>query len=525
MYKVVLVEDEELILKSIKACVKWANADCVLVGEASDGESALVLINERIPDIIITDIKMPFMDGLELCHMVKKSLPKTKIIILSGHDEFKFAQEAVLIGVAEYLLKPVTSEEMLLCLKRVCASITAERSQEENAQNLVSIINRNTQYKKTAFLNDLVSGAYIPAVAIQKAEELGINLISKHYIVNILTCKKMTTIDEEPTKSSEETMSSTYYCRAGLIAFERAFGEIVAISMSDVEKEIAAINEINLEFLKKELKTIYGLSANVHSGNICNRISGLIQSFESTNMLTFFDAALEIMPFINIDMQIINEFGNGAIHNIGTRIYQELMVANSKETVLNTISQDLFNVINPKAVPYIINYVFVSASSSILKYLEEIGEDKQKFISEISSTAGHITNLDSFYSCINLLLDRVFEYKHDNRASRYSLIIHKANNFIENNYNDSSLTLGKIAAYINLSPSYFSYLYSRETGITLSHFILNTRIERAIQLLAGTQQSVSEIADNVGFKDTSHFVTTFKKITGYNTKHFRTGMT
>ena len=125
-YKVFLVEDEIATREGIRDAVDWPAAGYQFCGEAPDGEIALPLIRERRPETVITDIKMPFMDGLQLCRILRETLPATKIIILSGHDEFKYAQEAIQIGVTEYLLKPIVPQDLVAALRKVARQIDEE---------------------------------------------------------------------------------------------------------------------------------------------------------------------------------------------------------------------------------------------------------------------------------------------------------------------------------------------------------------------------------------------------------------
>ena len=127
MVKVFLVEDEAIIRRGIKKNVEWEKNGFTFVGEAGDGEYAYPQILKTEPDILITDIKMPFMDGLELSHLVKKILPNTKIIILSGYNEFEYAKEAITIGISEYLLKPVTAASLTAVLRKVKEEIREEK--------------------------------------------------------------------------------------------------------------------------------------------------------------------------------------------------------------------------------------------------------------------------------------------------------------------------------------------------------------------------------------------------------------
>ncbi|MCL2181569.1 MAG: response regulator [Treponema sp.] len=137
MYKVFLAEDEIIVREGIRNNINWEQTQYLLAGEAPDGEVALSMIHEIKPDILITDIRMPFLDGLSLSKIVKKSMPRVKIIILSGHDEFEYAKEAISIGVEEYLLKPVSSNEMLKALDKIAGRIDEENKKLLNIENFI----------------------------------------------------------------------------------------------------------------------------------------------------------------------------------------------------------------------------------------------------------------------------------------------------------------------------------------------------------------------------------------------------
>ncbi len=139
-YKIFIVEDEIVTREGLRDCIDWQAAGYEFCGEAPDGELALPLIHERRPDIVITDIKMPFMDGLQLSRHIRERLPDTKIIILSGHDEFRYAQEAIKVGVTEYLLKPISEQELLGALHSVAGLIDQEHQTARQLHDLQSLL-------------------------------------------------------------------------------------------------------------------------------------------------------------------------------------------------------------------------------------------------------------------------------------------------------------------------------------------------------------------------------------------------
>ena len=146
MVKVFLVEDESIIRRGIRDNIAWESHGFEFVGEAGDGEYAYPLILNTKPDILITDIKMPFMDGLELSRLVKKSLPKTRIIILSGYNEFEYAKEAIKIGISDYLLKPVTSVSLLDTLKHVADEIREEQEKSRLLERYFASYEKYTEF-------------------------------------------------------------------------------------------------------------------------------------------------------------------------------------------------------------------------------------------------------------------------------------------------------------------------------------------------------------------------------------------
>ena len=180
MISLFLVEDERIARESIRDNVPWQEHDILFLGDAPDGEVALPQLLEKRPDILLTDIKMPFMDGLELARIVRKELPDTRIIILSGHNEFEYARKAITLGVNDYLLKPVSSRDILEAVDRSKAQILECRARRIERQSY-SITQREL------FFSNLYSGILMgPAQMLQRAAQLGISLAAGAYQI-ILT--------------------------------------------------------------------------------------------------------------------------------------------------------------------------------------------------------------------------------------------------------------------------------------------------------------------------------------------------
>lgn len=197
MVKVFLVEDEIVIRDGIKNSIKWEKEGYEFVGEAGDGELAYPMILKERPDILITDIKMPFMDGLELSRLVKQELPDIKILILSGYDEFEYAKEAIRIGVAEYLLKPVSSSKLLEVLRGVTSAIVQERQERELLRKYEADMLENREYQKDEFLNRILTQSLSVTEILAQAKALSMDLSAQLYNTILLEVAGISSSQED----------------------------------------------------------------------------------------------------------------------------------------------------------------------------------------------------------------------------------------------------------------------------------------------------------------------------------------
>lgn len=181
MVKVFLVEDEIVVREGIKNNMNWVDNGFVFCGEASDGELAYPMIQKKRPDIVITDIRMPFMDGLELSRLIKREMPEIKIIILSGYGEFEYAKEAITIGVTEYLLKPINSVELMKCLNDVRENILREQEERINLEKLKQDMKENEADEKRKLFNEMISNLRPLSHILQKGKELNLELSALYY--------------------------------------------------------------------------------------------------------------------------------------------------------------------------------------------------------------------------------------------------------------------------------------------------------------------------------------------------------
>ena len=170
--KVFLVDDEIVIREGIRESFPWDETPYDLVGEAPDGEMALPMIRDTNPDIVITDIKMPFMDGLELCRVLRTQMPWIGIIVLSGYDEFEYARQCIQLGVREYLLKPISSTDLKEALDKIGKQISEERKSLEHASSLRARMSNDGKFLKEKLIGSLFSDEAAPEDAPNVLKQL-----------------------------------------------------------------------------------------------------------------------------------------------------------------------------------------------------------------------------------------------------------------------------------------------------------------------------------------------------------------
>ena len=282
MIKVFLVEDEIIMREGIKKNIPWESEGFEFVGDASDGELAYPLIQKSKPDILITDIKMPFMDGIELSRLVKKDMPDIKIIFLTGYDEFAYAKEAISIGVAEYLLKPITSAQLIEVLHEVEASILEERKKSLPLDSGEEW--EKTRAKRLGFCRKLTGGELSISQIYEEGEKFGIEFVAPSYNIALLQFFFDTDMESETDirERVEKTIQDIALEFPQVFAVEKNKEEYAAIIK---ETDDYSIDE-TLEHCEKKLKgELQGEKLEYYAviGNPVGRIGDIKKCFKEAN--------------------------------------------------------------------------------------------------------------------------------------------------------------------------------------------------------------------------------------------------
>ena len=534
--KVFLVEDEMVIRRGIKNSIDWEKEGYIFCGEASDGELAYPMIIKEKPDILITDIRMPFMDGLELCKLVKKELPNIKILILSGYDEFDYAKEAIRLGVTEYLLKPISSGKLLEALNGVSESIRREKEDKDLVRKYMEEMRENTEHEKQKFFEQMIAGNLSMADALETGKKYEMNLSAGMY--NLLLFRF--TLGEENRKSGELLGEAEYAIEKlterleYVFEFQRGVEGWAFLLMADNEEQMSErVKELSkdLEEIMKNYSTIAYFGG---IGQPVARLRELEESFREAERALAARFTMELNRIISVEdirmAQNVDTLDDIEITSFGeiekTRTMLEKFLNNGAEDEIDEFVDVYINELpeeNLKSVlmrQYIIMDAYI-VMMSFCEKIEGIEGEMQAQSEELKNSMKTIQTLEEIKNYIRMLLKKIIGVRDTISGRRYSDIIEIAKDQIRKTYMSDEISLNTIAAEVGMSPSYFSSIFSKEMGKTFVEYLTEIRMDRAKELLMCSSMKTSEIGYEVGYKDPHYFSYIFKKTQNCTPKDFR----
>ena len=523
MYSVFIVDDEVIVREGIRSKIDWENTQFSFAGEAADGEIALSMIQDIKPDILITDIKMPFMDGLELSRMVKKLQPWVRIIILSGHDEFEYAKKAISIGVEDYILKPFTSENLLSSLNKIAVSLDKQKQQFTDISRMKSELESSTALIRDKLLTDIVLGTMNSADAVQKATELHINLIARYYIVLISEIHSEQN-DSNSLLSAKSRLSSFVAREQACTGFFISPYRFVCILKSSSQEALEDDAYSLADSIQHEISKNTDFFVTTAIGSIADRTAFIAHSYSDAEFI------LKLCPFSGknriVGMADVQktEKEKLSLPSNNDPLVERLKFASESE--IDQIITQYINLLggNSDHFSIIASYLLVDVIMAVSNLVEELGGNIREEMPELL-TKGFVdkavANQETFIKEIRIVLNNVLRYRDSHIQGKYGDVILKAKKFIEENYSNQDICLHSVAEAVHFSPNHFSTIFSQECGITFIEHLTNVRIEQAKKLLKNTSMRSADIAYEVGFNDPHYFSYIFKKTTGITPREYR----
>lgn len=530
--KVFLVEDEVTIRSGVKKSINWEQEGYEFVGEASDGELAYPMILKEKPDILITDIRMPFMDGLELSRLVKKELPDIKILILSGYDEFEYAKKAIKIGVTEYLLKPISAAKLTEVLNAVAETIRQENEEKNLLETYFAEMRENTERDKMRLFEKLLMGDLSMGEILEAGERFGMNLGASCY--KIVLFKILANLENhvyaEQMVDACSSVEQAASMMEGVYVFQRGVEGWAFLLTAQDEKSMEESAKILYQNLKQAMKNYTQLEYFGGIGSTVPRIRSLKQSFREA------DRAFAAR-FVEEANQIISqkEFEKSQMEE-GLKMQGVVQIGKSREMLQKFLSNGTREEVKAFSDAYISRieeenirstmvrqYVVIDVCIVILSFCERISSANrlQEEAEELQKMMQKIHSLSEIKKYVVRLLNEAIELRDAESGRRYSDLIAAAKKEIENHYMTEEISLNTVAISVGMSPSYFSSIFSKEAGKTFVEYLTEVRIEKAKEFLMCSSMKTSEIGYEVGYKDPHYFSYIFKKVQGCSPKEYR----
>lgn len=534
MLKIFLVEDEFVVREGIKKNIAWEENGYEFCGEASDGELAFPMIQKLKPDIVITDIKMPFMDGLDLSRLIKKEMPWVEIIILSGHEEFEFAKESIRIGVAQYILKPVSGAELLKEVDAVAEKIKEKRKEREIREMYLKDMEENFVKERKELFQHLVTGSKSVVELLEWGDKLELDLSALWY--NILLFKIQSVRCEESQFNSgqvevEKKIESLLDANH-MICFDRGLDGKAILFKADSEERLCSLQKEYVASLKSLLDAEEDI---VYFGGVgipVNRLREIPKAFEKASYAftqRYFVKENLILQSDELEKSYFAEDKEFSIievnpNQIDRRKIQSFLKVGYKEEVVYFL-EAFFKALHTDAMKSVMfrQYIAMDIYFTVALFLEELQISREE-IEPLDASSGILQNEKSTVKYIASIMERTIELRESLASNRYRTVIEEAVGFIEKNFAQEELSLNSLAAHVNFSPNHLSMIFSQQTGKSFIKYLTDYRMDKAKELLRCTGKRSSEISREVGYKDSHYFSYLFKKTQGMTPTQYRGGL-
>lgn len=526
MIKVVIVDDDIEMLTGLKGIINWQQYGYIVVGVAENGEKALHIIKQYKPEVVITDITMPEMDGFDLINKAQNVVPNIKSIILTCHEDFENAKHALRLKAYDYIVKYTLTKEILIdILLKLKENIKNEKNMYTKISGIDEVINDNKETLKQNLLMDLINHTYEGSKDIlqiyKKAEIMKMKLPDNVFILfNFYIDNFQLNI----TKSKIKNKSLLNFAMQNI--FDEIFKKYYKCSYFNYSDDIKLIlfwQDISnskpmdtffnyqLHQYQKCIKEHLNIDVSICVSSKYENLFQLNKAFNQCKMLRDEYFYKESTSIISEEQKKWSEYD--CLYNKYKNDWLKILFTNNCEKMISFIESTSLEAIKLSYSPFSVRKLF------------------NDFIIDIKSAANKsginincISGFDTMDGCIKsvenviVLYTKELSYKFD---SNFRVDIISVLDYIDKNL-QQHITCESMAQFINMNASYFSRLFKKETSMTFSDYLINKRIEKATYFLKYSQISVEDIAGLVGFVNISYFYKTYKKITGQTPREART---
>lgn len=526
----IIADDEQIIVDGIKESIDWKSFEVDVVGTAQNGIEALEMVVKLHTDIIVTDIKMPGLNGLELVRKIKKLRPYVKIILISAYEQFGFAQEAIELGVSAYITKPIKKQKLIEEVIKARDKILEERLEKARKNKFEELYISNLPILREHYHNSLIIGkTRLTGNYKKQLNSYEIDIDENNVGVFVCTIDNIEETSEEFFEKSvqiihlriNEMIRNLLPQKYKRTVFQSYNNEVVAIynALSD---HAASIKDIALiaETIKNTLKREMDISISLGMGRIYPSLKDAALSYQEAVKALNYRLVYGNNTVLYIDSVEMKDtkqtYPLSNLNEILTNV-QNILWTGKAEEVRSLIESRMDSLLKCKSIPYYyIQQIYCHLLSALLRTTYEMNILPEQLYGAPVHLYGELFKKHTpeemaqwYYD----LVGRVCAIINEKKTARSSHVINSAVNYIKRHCN-KDISLGEVAEHVNLNPSYLSRIFKEETGTQFVEYVRNIKVELAKELLKNSNKRIYEICEELGYQNVQYFSTVFKNTTG-----------
>lgn len=531
-YSVLLVDDEEEVIRIIMKKLDWESMGLRIVGQAGNGVEALEMAEELQPDIVMTDIKMPYMDGLELCRRLKEISRTIRVIIFSGFDEFEYAREAIKMEAAEYLLKPVNASELRAVFERIREGLDRELDEKRNTDKLREYYLESLPVLQESFCVALLEGRVTEGRISQYAENYQVNLRGPYYVVTVLHISAQSSEESgriDPfllamsvKKYAEEQADSRWRSR-----FVIYLGDIIMIAQLPDRDSLPGYTD-EMDRLCRMARRVCNARVTAGVGYLCDSLEQLPLSYQGAKQAVSYRVLYgntraisisEVEPGDSADL--LREDAYAACIQ---RIVKKIRVG-EEEGLRSAIDEFTGWISASQLSMQKYRLVLMELVAELFRFAGGHQISMERAFESGGDIYGQALQMESTRALGEWLWDVCRKLQKEvlsERQDSTKLFVRGATEYVREHYADQDLSVEVICRKLNVSAAYFSTIFKKETGKTFVRYLTDYRMEQAVNLMMTGNDKTYVIAGKVGYSEPNYFSYVFKKQFGVSPSRYRT---
>ena len=525
-YTILLVDDEEEVIQAIIRKINWEELGFSVVGYADNGIKALEMIEESQPDVVMTGIRMPYMDGMELCSYIRREYPAMKIVLFTGFDEFEYAKEAVHLEVEEYILKPVNSVELINIFTKLKIKLDQEISERRSMEKLEHYYTESLPLLQANFCSTLIEGRIHEDELQKYLSDYQISLPGPLYCCLVIHMSSSQIPENMNSLFLAASVQKQAEDRLGKRWKAKCFpylGNSVLFAQINNENEIAELTD-DCDRFCKYVNRMMGTVVTVGIGQVCSQILDLAQSYNAAREAVSYRAVYGASRAINIKEIAPKESGEPCFTNDMEllNLFKKIRL-NSEEEIVEAVDQYIESISFPLKSLQQHHVVIMELVTALFRFSVNNDIAAEGVGGDIGILYGKLLELEpdalrKWLTDISLCFS---ENLVTARSRSTQSFVSKAKEHVRSQYADVQLSLAQICERLGVSNSYFSTVFKKETGKSFVSYVTDYRMEQAARLLIETNEKSYVIAQKVGYTDPNYFSYVFKRKFGVSPSKYR----